>query len=741
MSYINLATYAAPIILDDKGLQDGLKKAEGDVQKSTGSIAGFMKKGLAGGMAAVVGAGGSLLALSKKSADATDEIDKMSQKIGISRQGFQEYSYILSQNGTDVDVLQRGFKTLTDRMDESIEGSGKGSEAFGKLGLSATDLEGNMKTQEVMFEESAKALMKMPEGAEKSALAFDLFGKAGQELMPLLNGTAEDMDELRDAAHDMGLVLSDDAVDAGANFTDTLDNIERSLGAVVTNIGVKVMPIFDDFLNWILDHMPEIQAVFSFVFRVMEDLVTGFVDTIGFLIGWLQNWYNENEKTLNNMKKSFMKFFNIVKDFFSGFVKFAQTLWGLFGEDIMKRTSIIFNLIKDIIGNAFDIIKGVLQTFTGIFTGDWSKFSEGLKTIWDGLWNLIKTILGGAVEAIQIAISSFISIVQKIWITFTDTLQKLWSGMWEGIKKIVAGAWGMLRGTFNNLFSSIKDWFTGLVRDGVQWGKDLISGFKDGIVAMARAPVEAIQNMSRNISDSVKGFFGIRSPSTLMSEYGANLSQGLADGVESEASRPINAIKEIAEEMKNVATEAVDAINDTWTRIKTPSYSTGSSRSGGSSGRVSVSSSEREQYQSDNRDYNRDNSSEIDRISREHGVDTGVARDMSRTNDREGKKIYHDGGWVSGGNNVFSSRMGLMHDEVPAILQSGEYVLSRKMIRKITSDKSSNSMNKSIQPTPTTTENHYHIDKIDFPNIHDAREIEKAIRSLSTYSYQWVHKY
>lgn len=687
MSYINLATYASPIILDDKGLKSGLKKAEDDVKKSTSSISSFMKKGLAGGLAAVAGASAGLMALTSKSAEVTDNIDKMSQKIGISRQGFQEYSYILSQNGTDVDVLQRGFKTLTDRMDESIQGSGKGAEAFGKLGLSATDLEGNMKSQEEMFEESAKSLMKMPEGAEKSALAFDLFGKAGQELMPLLNGTEEGMDELRQSAHDMGLVLSDEAVDAGAEFTDAMDNVQRMLASVTTTVGVKLMPVIQSFLEWVMQYMPEIQATFSFVFGIMETLVTGFVDVIGFLIGWLQTWFSKNEETLTNMKESFMEYFEIVKGFFNGFVEFAKMIWDLFGENIMSVTRFIFDTISNIISSVFEVIKGVLQVFTGIFTRDWEMFGEGLHKIWDGLWKLIGTILNSAVELIKLAISNFIDIVQKLWTAFTDVLKNLWGSMWEGIKKIVAGAWNMLSGTFSNLFSDIKNWFTGLVKDGIQWGKDLITGFKDGIVAMAQAPVQAVQNMSKNISDSVKSFFGIHSPSKLMAEYGMNLSQGLAKGVEDERDKPINAVREISREMQQQATEAVRKINDTFSSIKVPSISSSKSSSSGSSGSRSsggtkVSTSEREKYQADNREYSKNNSKEIDRISRDHGVDSGVARDMDKANKSSGTKIYHDGGWVNG-NNVFAGRMGLMPDEVPAILQSGEYVLSRKMIKDI----------------------------------------------------------
>ena len=51
---------------------------------------------------ATLAGGTALLGMAKKAADTTDRIDKMSQKVGLSRKGFQEWEYILSQNGTSI---------------------------------------------------------------------------------------------------------------------------------------------------------------------------------------------------------------------------------------------------------------------------------------------------------------------------------------------------------------------------------------------------------------------------------------------------------------------------------------------------------------------------------------------------------------------------------------------------------------------------------------------------------------
>ena len=178
------------------------------------------------GLAAAGAAGAAaLFGVAEKSAEATDRIDKMSQKIGLSRKGFQEWSFIASQSGMNVDVLQSGFKTLSKQMDEASKGTKLSADYFKDLGVSITDNSGKMKTQEQMFNEMVIALQGMEEGPKKAALANNLLGKSASELAPLINGAAGSVEEMRKKANDLGLVLSDTAVDAGVKFSPAIEKL------------------------------------------------------------------------------------------------------------------------------------------------------------------------------------------------------------------------------------------------------------------------------------------------------------------------------------------------------------------------------------------------------------------------------------------------------------------------------------------------------------------------------------
>lgn len=275
MSVIDLATYSAKFELDSTGLTKGLEKADKTLKDKMSGISNFLKVSIAGGIAAVTG---SLVATANKAAEATDRIDKMSQKLGMTREGFQEWDFILSQNGASIDSLGAGMKTLTNQVDELAKGGKVATEAFGALGLSYEDLAGL--SQQEIFEKTIVALQSVEDETKRAALANDLLGRSGQELAPLLNAGADSVEKMKQQAKDLGLVINDEAIDAGVRFTDTMDQLKRSFGAVFTQIGTSVMPIMQKLAEWVIANMPTIQSIMQSVFNSIGNIVNWVGDII-----------------------------------------------------------------------------------------------------------------------------------------------------------------------------------------------------------------------------------------------------------------------------------------------------------------------------------------------------------------------------------------------------------------------------------------------------------------------------
>lgn len=288
----------------NKSIAKTEEKAEGLASKLGSGIKTAAKWG-AGIAAAGTAAGAALLAVANKAAETTDRIDKMSQKIGISREGFQEWDFILSQSGTDVEKLQMGFKTLVAQIDQADQGVGKGARNFAALGVQVRDVNGNLRNQEDIFNDVLVALQNMEDGTEKARLANELLGRSGSELMPLLNAEAGSIEALRRQAHELGLVISDEAVDAGVLFTDTMDQLKRAFGAVFTQVGTALMPIFQKLAQWLIDHMPQIQKTISGVFKVIGEVIGGTVKIIRGVIDVIGEVIEKAQKAWEWIKKVF----------------------------------------------------------------------------------------------------------------------------------------------------------------------------------------------------------------------------------------------------------------------------------------------------------------------------------------------------------------------------------------------------------------------------------------------------
>lgn len=420
------------IMVDNTKANESLSKtddkAKGIGQRLASGIGTAAKWGA--GIVAAAGAGAAALyGVATKSAEASDHIDKMSQKIGISRTAYQELDFILSQNGMSVDQLQGGMKKLVNTMQSAQDGNKTAVATFAELGISVTDSSGALRNQEDVFYEVISVLQGMGNETERNALANDIFGKSASEMAPLLNAGAGSMEDLRQKAHDLGLVLSDETIDAGVAFTDTQDQVKRALASVTTQLGAEVMPIINDFLQWVLAHMPEIQAVIKVAF----DAIHVVVQAVGKVISWLAGVF---EKYMPAVQEAAQKAFSGIQDFWEQHLKPCFDAIGDFIQNVLAPVfDEVFNgLIAPIVQAVFEgigdlwentlkpIFTGITDFLTGVFTGDFSKAFQGIVDIVDGIFSGIVTVVKTPINAVIGIINGFIRGLNKIkipsWVPF-----------------------------------------------------------------------------------------------------------------------------------------------------------------------------------------------------------------------------------------------------------------------------------------------------------------------------------
>lgn len=402
---MNIFTLVGSILVDSDKANDSISKTEekaGGLASKLGGVIGTAGKvGLAVAGAATAG-GAALYGMANKAAESTDRIDKMSQRLGMSRESFQEWDYILSQNGVSMDSMNTAMKSMTTAMASLADEGKKGEETLGKLGISVDDLK-NMKQEEV-FEKAVVALQNMDEGYEKARLAQQLFGKQGQEMLPMLNQSKGSIDELKNKAHELGLVLSDDAVDAGVKFTDTMDSLKRSFGAVASQVGVGVMPIIQQLMEWIITNMPTIQAVFKTAFDVISEVVNISVDIFKtFFLPILETLYLWIYDNMPAIQETFKEVFGTAKDV-------IKEVWKFIDENLMP----IFKAVFDSVGDKFPKIQKIFSDVFGVA-------KDVVSVLWDvfkGLWEFIEPTFPLIGSVIETAFDIVIGIVESVTETF-----------------------------------------------------------------------------------------------------------------------------------------------------------------------------------------------------------------------------------------------------------------------------------------------------------------------------------
>lgn len=237
---MNVMDLVAKISLDSQEYEKGVGEAKSSFSALGSSIVSGAKTIGKVGVGAFValgsaigGATTALISNAKETASYADNIDKMSQKMGFTTDAFQEWDFIMQHNGSSIEAVKGSIIKL----DKALESD---TDAWERLGLSQEELL-NMSSEE-KFEATVKALQGVTDETEKAQLAQEVFGKSYQEMMPLLNQSAEATEEMKQQVHDLGGVMSEDAVKAGAQYKDSLQNLKTALTGAKNNLMGEFLP-------------------------------------------------------------------------------------------------------------------------------------------------------------------------------------------------------------------------------------------------------------------------------------------------------------------------------------------------------------------------------------------------------------------------------------------------------------------------------------------------------------------
>lgn len=281
--------------LDSAEFSKGLSGAQSklsDFDKRMRNIGG--KIAAVGAAISVAGAGIALAV--RGQLDAADEMSKASQKFGVPIETLSKLKYAADLSDVSLETLGKSFGRLSKDMVAAGGGNKAAAEKFADIGVAVKDATGKIRPSEAVMSDIADVMAKMPDGAEKTALALNLFGKSGAELIPLLNGGGAAMREMMAEADALGLTISEKTGKDAEAFNDNLTRLQMAFRGLATEITAALLPAMLTLSEWAVnlakwfgDLSPTIQqfiAVLSGIVVVMGPMLVllgGAVAAIGSL--------------------------------------------------------------------------------------------------------------------------------------------------------------------------------------------------------------------------------------------------------------------------------------------------------------------------------------------------------------------------------------------------------------------------------------------------------------------------
>ena len=510
MSAIELAKAYVQIVPSADGITDSIAavvdpEAERAGQSSGAKFSGGFSSGIASAAQIGVGAIGAIAAASTAATGALvsgvgsvaeygDNIDKMSQKMGMSVESYQEWDAVMRHSGTSMEAMKASMKTLANAAES-------GSDAFEQLGISQEEI-ANM-SQEELFERTISALQNVEDSTQRTYLAGKTLGRGATELGALLNTSAEDTQAMRDRVRELGGVMSEDAVKAAASYQDSLQDMQTAFGGLSRGMLQEFLPS----LTTVMDGLTEIFA--------------GNSDKgIGMVTEGIQSLMSGIGEMLPQMAEIATQIVTAI----------AETLIVNLPQIVEAGMSIIATLASSVIENLPLIGEAILGVGEVIV----NTLLEYGPTLLEQGFNMLTNLAMGIIENAPAAVDSLGEVVNQALAFIEENLPGFLD---KGIETITQLATGIIENMpavltsmgeiTTNLISFLMEHMPDYLEKGIELLQNIGQGIMDNLPEIIATMAEVIANIIATIAEHLPDF--LAKGLELLGEVGKGLIEAIPD--------------------------------------------------------------------------------------------------------------------------------------------------------------------------------------------------------------------
>ena len=416
-----------------------------------------------------LGAGASLVglfALTKSVAEARVETDALLVKLGISGKAWGGLSYAAKISAVPVEAMSGGIEKLNRTMGMMGAGRNKTAvELFKHLKISLRDDNKHIRSAADVLPQLADAFMRTKDSATRAFMATTLFGKAGQDLRPILERGGEALRKLAEEGARLVYVPSEDLKKAMHEFEDNWIGLEGAMKGFKTEIGANLAPVF----------APLIAMAKEWVLANRHWIATGIADKVRLLSEWIK------KVDIDDVVRQ-------MTDWVRGTIDVINSIGGLkivLGAVMLMMGSPLLSAITSVITIFASLGRALLAVSTIMWANPIvlavAAVTAAAFLLWYK-WDWVKTQVGAIftwfsgqsawVQALLAIVAPFIFVPMKIYQN------------WDPIRAFFQSLWSDVTAIFRSATADIQPMIDGL-KSGLSWVENsrlghFISGFQPG---------------------------------------------------------------------------------------------------------------------------------------------------------------------------------------------------------------------------------------------------------------------
>lgn len=286
-------------------------------------------------------------------AQGVDAMNDLAQRTGIGVESLQALQMAAKLSG--IDDVTGAVQKLGVEIGQAAE-SGK-TEAFTKLGLNFQKLQAM--APEEQFKAIQAAISALPTPAERAAAAVSIFGKAGVELLPLMN---QNLAEVEERMRRLGAIVGDDQVEAIGGMNDALDMVSATFDGIIGNVVGNLAPVVESLANDLLAFVEEWNNIGGEGGGIADTISNALLDVADYFAGIFDNAVAQFEG------------FSVTMETVGSIFETAGNVFSAVGE-VLRAVFNVFQLAGDALAAALGTF---LQYLGSYFDKDLEAFGKGM---------------------------------------------------------------------------------------------------------------------------------------------------------------------------------------------------------------------------------------------------------------------------------------------------------------------------------------------------------------------------